>query len=97
MIFKIKEIELGKLPLFTYLDERVVQTNLFLPWKKEIYDMSDLEYKLNKEGYNPEKYCYITVIYFSWFDKYWVMDGKHRLSILQKLHNKNKKIKVKIC
>lgn len=96
MIFKTTEIELSKLPIFTF-DEKVIQSNLFLPWRKKTYNMSDLEHNLKTEGYNPEKYSYITVIYFSWFNKYWVMDGKHRLSILKKLNSKNTKIKIKIC
>jgi len=97
MIFKTTEIELYKLPSFKF-NEKIEQSNLLLPWKKvNSYNMSDLEDKLKIEGYNPEKYGYITAIYFSLFNTYWVIDGKHRLSILQKIYKKQDKIKIKIC
>ena len=102
MIFSIKEIKLSDLPSYSfrnnYRANRFSLTSLF-DWdaKPIIYDMKSLENSIKKEGYNPEKYGYITVIPYLFSNNYWVMDGKHRLAALKKIYNKDHKIKVKSC
>ena len=100
MIFSIKEIKLSDLPSYSFNGtERRISLAFLFDWdaKPIIYDMKSLENSIKKEGYNPEKYGYITAIPYLFSNKYWVMDGKHRLDALKKIYNKNHKIKVKSC
>jgi len=55
------------------------------------YDWQSLENNLEVEGYNPEKYCYITISK----DGY-LQDGHHRVSVLQNMfiNDENKTILV---
>jgi hypothetical protein len=95
MIFSIKEVKLSFLPSFEF-EGMVCKSNIFLPYKKTIsYNMKELENKIRKEGYNPEKYNYITV--FNFFNRVIVLNGKHRISVLKKIYGPDHEIKIKYC
>ena len=64
------------------------------------YDWDALEEKLRKEGYSPKKYNYIELEDVS-FDQGFkkevmLIDGRHRLPLLYKIHGEDLEIKVKV-